>query len=122
MPDAILIRPSDHAQRIPFDWGELTWFASGPLGNADDLTVGRCILRPGRANPRHYHPNCSEVLLVLSGRIRHTDADGASREMGPEDTVTIPANIWHQAENIGSEDAVLLIAFSSADRQTVGED
>jgi hypothetical protein len=29
--------------------------------------------------------------------------------------------VWHCALNIGDEPAVLFIAFSSADRQTIGE-
>jgi quercetin dioxygenase-like cupin family protein len=41
--------------------------------------------------------------------------------MGEGDVVTIPPNVWHRATNLGDEDAVLYIAFSSADRQTVGE-
>ena len=121
MPNAITIRPSAVSERVPFPWGELTWFAHGTLGNTQEMTVGRCVIRPGQANPRHYHPNCSEILVVQSGRIRHTDAEGASTEMGPDDTVTIPPGIWHQAQNIGPEDAVLIIACSSAWRETVGE-
>jgi quercetin dioxygenase-like cupin family protein len=37
------------------------------------------------------------------------------------DTVSIPAGIHHNAKNIGTGDAVLFIAFSSAHRQVVGE-
>ena len=104
------------------DWGELTWFASRALGNSTDMTVGRCVLKPGCANPRHSHPNCSEVLVVLQGRIRHTaDADGGDVELSVGDTVSVPPNLKHRAENIGAEEAVLFIAFSTADRQVVGE-
>ena len=48
-----------------FDWGEITWFANDQIGNSTDLTLGRCIIRPGKTNPLHHHPNTSEVLTVV---------------------------------------------------------
>jgi quercetin dioxygenase-like cupin family protein len=117
----IQVLPHSEAQRQEFSWGNLTWFANRALGNSDDMTVGRCILKPGHTNGRHYHPNCSETLVVIQGRIRHTFTGGRETELSVGDTVVIPANVRHSATNIGEIDAVLFIAFSSADRQTVGE-
>lgn len=119
--ESIIYLSSTQAERVEFDWGYLIWNVSRELGNSTDITVGQCHLMPGFANPRHYHPNCSESLTVLSGYIRHTMGPNEDVEMGPGDTVTIPPNIWHRAENIGKEKAVLLICFSSADRKTIGE-
>jgi quercetin dioxygenase-like cupin family protein len=110
------------AQTQEFDWGQLTWYASAALGNSAEMTVGRCVLKPGQGNPRHYHPNCSEILVVVQGRIRHTAAENREVELGEGDTVTIPPNVWHCATNIGGTEAVLFIAFSSAERKTVGEE
>jgi quercetin dioxygenase-like cupin family protein len=120
-PSAIVISPLAQAEKLPQDWGELTWFANRALGNAQEVTVGRCVIRPGHSNPRHYHPNCAEVLVVLQGRIHHTDSQGGQTEMSEGDTVSVAPNTWHQAANIGDRDAVLLIVFTSADRETVGE-
>lgn len=117
----ISLLPFGRADQMEFDWGQLTWYASRTLGNSEDMTIGRCLLKPGQGNPRHYHPNCSEVLIVMQGQITHTMAGGGETEMKEGDTVTIPPNIWHSARNIGSSDAHLFIAFSSSDRQTVGE-
>src|ERR1700760_2330474 len=83
MQDAIQLLSSEKAEKLDFDWGGLTWYASGSLGNSSELTVGNCRLRPGRSNPRHYHPNCSEILVVMQGNIRHTMADGSESEMKP---------------------------------------
>jgi mannose-6-phosphate isomerase-like protein (cupin superfamily) len=101
-------------------WGRLTWYVSGALGNSETLTVGQALIRPGHENPRHYHPNCDEVLRVVRGRIRHTMGD-RTVEMSEGDTVSIPTGMPHNARNIGTEDAVLDISFSSADRKVVGE-
>jgi quercetin dioxygenase-like cupin family protein len=103
------------------EWGSLTWFASRELGNSESLTVGQCVIRPGCANPRHLHPNCEEILTVAHGRIAHAIEDGKEVEMNEGDTITIPIGLGHNARNVGDTDAVLLIAFSSADRKTQGE-
>jgi quercetin dioxygenase-like cupin family protein len=121
MQDAIQLLSSEKSEKFDFDWGGLTWYASGSLGNSSELTVGSCRLNPGCSNPRHYHPNCSEILVVLQGNIRHTMADGTESEMKPGDTVTVPPNFWHRATNIGQSEALLFIVFSSANRQVVGE-
>ena len=42
-------------------------------------------------------------------------------EMRAGDTVTIPEGTWHNARNIGPEDAVLSISYNSADRISMGE-
>ena len=118
--NAIVTRSAASAERHEAEWGCLTWFASGPLGNSAAQTIGRCLLKPGHGNPRHHHPNCEEILVVMSGRIRHPTAD-AEAEFGPGDTVTIPAGIPHQAFNIGTDDATLMICFSSAERRVHGE-
>ena len=101
-------------------WGRLTWVASERLGNSEELTVGTCEIAPAHENPRHYHPNCDEVLHVLAGRILHTLGD-EQFEMSPGDTISIARDVPHNARNLGGETAVLLIAFSAADRQVVLE-
>ncbi|MEX0776715.1 MAG: cupin domain-containing protein [Phycisphaeraceae bacterium] len=119
--DRFALCDADSAQVMTFDWGRLYWYASGPQGNSSALTVGKCVLDPGQANPKHYHPNCEEVLHVLSGRIEHF-IDGAGwMTMGSGDTLAVAPNVWHHARNTGDVEAHLLICFSSADRQTVGE-
>ena len=41
--------------------------------------------------------------------------------MNPGDTISIPAGVIHNATNIGDEEAIMVISFSSADRHTIGE-
>jgi quercetin dioxygenase-like cupin family protein len=92
------------------------------MGNSDHVTVGRCVLAAGKQNPRHYHPNCEEVLHVLSGSIEHyVDGEGWFA-MNEGDTISIAQGVWHHARNIGDDEAHLLICFSSEDRKTIGED
>jgi len=121
MNPEIQVQHLNSSQIHPFEWGQLTWFADRNIGNSVEMTVGRCVLKKGQGNPRHYHPNCTEILVVIEGRISHTSGRNEETEMGEGDTVTVPANTWHCARNIGPWEAVLFIAFSSADRQTIGE-
>jgi quercetin dioxygenase-like cupin family protein/type 1 glutamine amidotransferase len=117
--EAVVTRRSDH-KVIDYPWGQLTWYVSRELKNSDTMTVGQAMIKPGQQNPRHFHPNCDEVLTVLQGRILHSMND-RTVEMRVGDTVSIPMGVMHNASNIGTEDAVLAISFSSADRQVVGE-
>lgn len=104
----------------PQPWGRLEWMVSGSQGNSDTLTVGKCFIRPGENNPVHHHPNCDEVLHVVSGRIRHRVNDEYV-EMTAGDTISIPMGAIHNATNIGDETCELLICFDTAERQVVGE-
>ncbi len=81
------------------------------------MSFGRVTIRAGKENPRHRHPNCDEILHVLSGCLEHTLGDERFT-MEPGDTISIPEGIWHQAHVIGEEDAEIVICFSSADRIT----
>jgi quercetin dioxygenase-like cupin family protein len=110
-------RSSSHdVQDIP--WGRLVWQVSAARRNSDKLTVGICYIDPGQENGRHFHPNCEEVLSVWRGHIVHTWED-KEVEMRKGDTITIPAGVVHNARNIGTEPAELVICFSSAFRETV---
>ena len=116
----ISVLRSSECEVVDADWGELRWHASAELGNSEDMTVGRCLLKPGQSNPRHYHPNCSELLVVIAGSVAHTLNADAEAELGAGDTVNIPVGAPHQARNLSAtEEALMFIAFSSADRQTV---
>jgi quercetin dioxygenase-like cupin family protein len=114
------VTPAESYEVEETSWGRLVWMVAGRLGNSTTMTVGKCYISPGSANSRHYHPNCDEVLHVLSGDIEHS-LNGHTFRVSPGETVSIPMGSMHNARNLGKEEAVLLIAFSSADRQTVGE-
>lgn len=117
--EAVVTRAEDN-EVVELPWGQLVWHVSGELGNSDSMTTGMATIKPGHSNPRHYHPNCDEVLHLLQGRIRHTMND-RSVEMGAGDTVTIPRGVRHNATNIGTQDAVMAISFSSAWREVLEE-
>ena len=99
----------------PHDWGSLHWLASGAIGNATGLTLGRVRIDAGAANPRHVHDNCEEVLYLLAGRLRHSVGD-ESVELEAGDVLVVGPGIVHHAEAIGDEAADMIVAYSSAQR------
>ena len=109
---------ASEASPLHMEWGSLTWFTSSAQGNSESLTTGLCVLKPGEGNPRHYHPNCDEVLHVLEGTILHS-FDDDEFPMGPGDTINIRREVVHNARNTGETEARLFICFSTADRQTI---
>jgi quercetin dioxygenase-like cupin family protein/type 1 glutamine amidotransferase len=117
---ARLLLPKADALVQPQPWGKLEWFASRALGNSTNMTLGIATINPGKQNPVHRHPNSDEILHVLQGHIMNRVGD-KEYEMQAGDTVTIPEGIPHQARNIGTEDAVLSIAYNTPDRIAIGE-
>lgn len=101
-----------------FEWGTLQWLCNAKLSPRAEQTLGLCHIRPGRRNPRHYHPNCEEVLHLLAGRGRHSFEDD-DLELTAGMTIRIPVGVTHNLTNIGDEPLVCLITFNSSERETV---
>ena len=111
------VLPTDEAEagRITEDWGSLRWLAGKRVGNASGLTLGRVIIKPGRSNPPHRHPNCEEALYLLKGRLRHF-MGGEEVILEAGDTLVVDASVPHYAVNIGEEDADMIVAYSAGER------
>ena len=102
-------------KRVDADWGSLTWLASKEIGNAEGLSVGKVVIKPGRSNPRHSHPNCEEVLYLMSGRLEHfVGEERITASAG--DVLTVSPGVSHHATNIGDEDAHMIVAYSQGVR------
>ncbi|WP_394216450.1 cupin domain-containing protein [Brachybacterium vulturis] len=113
------LRTTDQHLIEPQPWGRLEWYVSGAIGNSEKLTVGKCVLDPGQANGRHWHPTSDEVLTVLKGRIVHS-WDDEEFPMEEGDVISIPQGVVHNARNVGEGQAELSIVFSTAHRTTEG--
>ena len=110
-----------NAETLPvesFEWGTLQWLCNAKLSPGAEQTLGLCHIRPGQRNPRHYHPNCEEVLHLLAGRGRHGFEDDQV-ELTAGMTIRIPPGVTHNLTNTGNEPLVCLIAFNSGVRETV---
>ena len=102
------------------EWGSLQWMVDE---NAEwaGMTLGRVTFKEGQANPPHKHPTCDEILFVISGTLEHSKPEGGTVELNPGDCIVLPRDKPHWAKNIGTGEAVVLVAFNSANRTVVGE-
>lgn len=96
-------------------WGDLRWLANAQNGNARGLTLGRVVIKAGHSNPRHCHPNCEELLYLLSGELEHSVGD-ESVILRAGDTLTIPPGAFHNAVSVGEVDADMIVVYDSAAR------
>lgn len=116
MPASPICKAAD-GEILDQPWGRLTWLASRKLGNSTTMTFGRVIISANQTSPRHRHPNCDEILHLFSGRLEHSLGDERFF-IGPGDTISIPAGVWHNASALDGVDAEMVICYSSADRET----
>jgi len=116
MENKVVMTKND-CEVIHADWGSVTLFASGSMRNSNDVTFGRCDIKMGCENKLHIHPNCTEIIHVLKGRVLHSyNEENYVLEEG--DTITIPQNVAHNAKNIGEQDVILMIVFTDPNRET----
>lgn len=101
-----------------FPWGTLNWLMGQAIDPDAKQTFGMAVIQPGQQNPPHYHPNCEEILYVVSGTCEHTYGDD-SYQLKPGDSIRVPAGVIHHAINNGDAPLRAIISFSSGDRQTV---
>jgi quercetin dioxygenase-like cupin family protein len=108
-----------------FDWGTIQWLCSNEMFAGANLTFGYVQIEPGQKNPRHYHPNSSEVLFLIEGELDHS-IGGEVLHLTAGMSIFIPQNAAHDAHNAGTTTARMVVAYPTGDRQIVmleaGED
>jgi len=107
----------DDGEVIRFPWGAIRWLCSRRLCPGAQQTLGEVYINPGARNALHSHPNCEELLYVISGECDHS-LDGQVVHLTAGDMIRVPAGARHHAENTGWEPVRMLISFSSPDRET----
>ena len=106
---------------VPTSWGELNWKITGEGTPGAEMTFGTCRINPGERNQLHSHPDCEEILYVISGSCEHKLGD-ALYLLQQGDAIRIPRNIHHWARALGSEPLFALIVFSSGQRTAVNHE
>lgn len=99
-------------------WGSIVWLKSGILDPGATMTVGMCQIKAGKANQRHYHPNCDEAMYIISGRCEKQIGD-LKFDLGPGDCVRIPKGETHQARCTSAEPLECLVVYDTPSRQIV---
>ena len=103
---------------LTFPWGAIKWLCNREIDAEALQTFGLVFINPGQQNPPHYHPNCEELIYVLSGECDHRLGD-ATIHLEPGSLLRIPANAVHCAVNTGWDPVRMVIIYSAPDRETV---
>ena len=111
----------EQGDRHEFEWGSITWLHNEGFSGSEELTIGEVIIKAGCSNPMHTHGNCEEALYLLEGELDHTCGDEPSSILKPGSAICIQRGIPHNAKCISSNDARMVVAYSSANREMKGE-
>jgi mannose-6-phosphate isomerase-like protein (cupin superfamily) len=99
-------------------WGGIHWLMNNQIDPEAQQTLGVVRINPGKSNALHLHPNCEELMYILSGT-GSTTVGKKIITLHPGDLVRVPAGVLHQATAFGSAPLVAVISYSSANRQVV---
>lgn len=97
-------------------WGSLAWMVGAKEMPGSEQTFGIVTINPGQRNPLHSHPNCEELLYVVSGECDHLLGDELI-QLKPGSVIRIPSGVRHWARCTSAEPLTAVIVFSSAERQ-----
>jgi quercetin dioxygenase-like cupin family protein len=101
-----------------FPWGSIQWLCSNEFFADANLTFGYVQIEAGQKNPRHYHPNSSEVLFLIEGELDHSVGDQVFHLTAGK-SIFIPLGVEHDARNGGTTTARMVVAYPTGDRQAV---
>lgn len=90
----------------------MQWLMEDAIEEGAELSLARMTVGPNTISELHFHSNCTEAIHVLAGTIKQRCGDKWI-ELKSGDTCLIPKGFKHQTHNIGTERAVLMLAYSS---------
>jgi quercetin dioxygenase-like cupin family protein len=113
----VVTRSINDQEADELSWGRLSWLANAQKMPGAEQTLGVVTIYPGKRNTPHSHPNCEELLYVVSGECDHRLGD-ALFHLTPGTVMRIPRGTRHSAHCTSAEPLVAVISFSSPNRQT----
>lgn len=99
----------------------IKWLFSGQTAPGAEQTLGHVVIQPGQKNPLHSHPNCEELLYLISGELDHSFEDKVYR-LRPGDAIRVPAGVKHDARCVGNEPAAMVVCYSVPNREILNYD
>ncbi len=100
-----------------YPWGQIRWLMSAELDADAQMTLGIVEIRANQTNPVHVHPNCEEVLHVLSGSCEHR-VGSQWLKLKAGDTLRVPKGAVHGVRT-KQEACRVLVAYNTGTRQMV---
>jgi len=66
-PDESSVQHFQSVQEVKYPWGWIRWLMNAQINPSATQTFGIVEILPGQRNSLHMHPNCEELLYVISG-------------------------------------------------------
>jgi quercetin dioxygenase-like cupin family protein len=110
------LEPARAAEPQPAPWGEMSWLVEDRSAPGVGLSVARMAVAPGATSPAHRHPNCHEIIHLISGSVEQTAGDQRYRMAAGDTVVVAPGQVHHTRNLSGREAAELLICYSAGTR------
>ncbi len=104
----------DELAAIEQPWGRLRWLFDGERCAGSAMTLGMVEIERGESNARHLH-DCEEVLYLVEGELEHAIGDRSVR-LRAGDAIRIPKGTPHQARNVGTGTARMVVAYNAPRR------
>ena len=114
----VSVQRFDTVKEVKYPWGWIRWLMNSQLDSGAEQTFGIVEINPGKRNSLHKHPNCEELLYVVSGSCEKIVGD-KRMVLKAGDIVRIPVGVAHQAITLGNEPMRAVISYSSGNRQVV---
>lgn len=111
------VRSINDQEKAVTSWGEISWLVEGNEMPGAEQTLGVVTIHPNQRNPLHSHPNCEELLYVVSGECQHKLGEELF-DLSAGSVIRIPRGVKHWARCTSAEPLVAVISFSDPDRQT----
>jgi mannose-6-phosphate isomerase-like protein (cupin superfamily) len=119
MPNVnVVVQHFDKEEEVKYPWGSIRWMMNSALDKESAQTFGIVQINAGQSNYLHSHPNCEEILYVISGSCEHV-VGNKRVPMHAGDLIRVPIGVPHQAFVTGKEPLRAVISYSSGDRKVV---
>ncbi|MHC4444654.1 MAG: cupin domain-containing protein [Planctomycetota bacterium] len=115
---ATLVQDSAEVEKVDHSWGWLQWLMNDKIDPQAAMTFGLVQINAGKENPMHIHPNCEEILYMVSGSCDHRIGDQTVK-LQEGQIIRIPAGVPHRAKTSGAKPMKAVIVYSSGNRQFV---
>jgi quercetin dioxygenase-like cupin family protein len=118
---AALADQVQHLDKVPVQeqaWGWLRWLVNDQLVPGATMTLGVVQINAGQKNPLHKHPNCDEIIYMISGTGEYRVGD-QKVVLKAGDALRIPKNAIHDAKTIGDEPMKSVVVYDTGSRQFV---
>jgi mannose-6-phosphate isomerase-like protein (cupin superfamily) len=100
-------------------WGSQMWMANSALTGAS-VSLAHLVVEPQHSAETHRHANADEVIYAIKGQTT-VHAGSETFHLVAGDALTIPGGLSHQIENLGTEDAEMILTYSTGHRDYVVE-